>query len=181
MRSIAWEPGAGSEIAHGGETGAETRCDRPGLPAAGLTGPIKVHEMGTLTHCRAAGCGGVMSYGIFDRLGGEPTIETAVDLFYRKVLADSRVSHFFDDADMDAQRAKQKAFLSWLLGGPHDYDGNELRKAHAPLLERGLNETHFDIVAEHLKATLLELKVEGNIIAEAMIVIASTRNAILNK
>ena len=92
-----------------------------------------------------------MSYGIFDRLGGEATIETAVDLFYRKVLADPRVSHFFDDVDMDAQRAKQRAFLSWLLGGHHDYDSNELRKAHAPLIERGLNDSHFDAVAEHLR------------------------------
>ena len=62
-----------------------------------------------------------------------------------------------------------------LLGGPHDYDGNELRKAHAPLIERGLNDVHFDIVADHLRATLVELKVEGSIIAEAMIVVAGTR------
>ena len=48
-----------------------------------------------------------MTQSLFERIGGEPAVEAAVDLFYRKVLSDDAISHFFDSTDMDAQRAKQ--------------------------------------------------------------------------
>ena len=54
---------------------------------------------------------------LFDQLGGEPAVEAAVDIFYRKVLSDDRISRFFEDVDMDRQRAKQKAFLTMDLAG----------------------------------------------------------------
>ena len=38
--------------------------------------------------------------------------------FYRKVLADERISRFFDDVDMERQAAKQKAFLTMVTSGP---------------------------------------------------------------
>ena len=38
---------------------------------------------------------------IYEELGGEPAVDAAVDIFYRKVLADERISRFFDDIDMD--------------------------------------------------------------------------------
>ena len=34
-------------------------------------------------------------------IGGEAALAAAVNIFYRKVLADDRVSSFFEDADMD--------------------------------------------------------------------------------
>jgi hemoglobin len=48
---------------------------------------------------------------------------------------------------MDAQRAKQKSFLTMVFGGPHEYTGKDMRTAHAPLVEKGLNDSHFDAVA----------------------------------
>ena len=44
---------------------------------------------------------------LYERLGGEPAVSQAVEIFYRKVLSDDRISHFFDDVDMDRQIAKQ--------------------------------------------------------------------------
>ena len=38
---------------------------------------------------------------LYDRLGGASALDAAVDLFYRKVLADERISRFFDDVDME--------------------------------------------------------------------------------
>ena len=57
------------------------------------------------------------------QLGGEAAVDAAVDVFYRKVLSDDRVSAFFDDVDMDQQIAKQKAFLTMVFGGPVAYSG----------------------------------------------------------
>ena len=121
------------------------------------------------------------SSSLFERIGGAAAVEAAVDLFYRKVLADDRISHFFDSVDMDAQRAKQKAFLTMAFGGPNSYTGKDLRAAHAPLVARGLDDSHFDAVAEHLQATLDELGVAADLSEQAMAIAASTRDDVLSK
>ncbi|HED39155.1 MAG TPA: group 1 truncated hemoglobin, partial [Chromatiales bacterium] len=48
-----------------------------------------------------------MSQSVYDRIGGEAAVNAAVDLFYRKVLADDRINGFFADTDMEKQAAKQ--------------------------------------------------------------------------
>lgn len=122
-----------------------------------------------------------MSGSLYERLGGEAALTAAVDIFYRKVLADGSISHFFEDTDMDEQRAKQKSFLSMAFGGPNGYDGKDLREAHAPLVEKGLNDSHFDAVAKHLDATLRELGVADDLIGEVISIAAGTRDDVLNK
>ena len=70
---------------------------------------------------------------LYEQLGGEAAVNAAVDVFYRKVLTDDRVSHFFDDVDMDRQIAKQKGFLTMVFGGPVAYTGQgHARRACAP-------------------------------------------------
>jgi len=105
---------------------------------------------------------------LYQQLGGQNAVDTAVEVFYRKVLSDDRISHFFDDVDMDSQIAKQKAFLTMAFGGPNNYTGSDLRTAHAHLVKRGLNGDHFNAVAENLLATLQELKVPQPLIDEVM-------------
>ncbi len=101
-----------------------------------------------------------MSESLCERIGGEPAINAAVDVFYRKVLADDRISGFFDDTDMDAQRAKQKSFLTMVFGGPNEYTGKDLRTAHATLVEKGLDDSHFDAGAslDDIHADTFELR-----------------------
>ena len=121
-----------------------------------------------------------MGETLYDRLGGDAALDAAVDIFYRKVLSDDSISHFFDSVDMDAQRAKQKSFLGMVFGGPVQYSGKDLRTAHAPLVERGLNEGHFNAVAGHLQATLEELNVPADLIEEVMTLAAITHDDVLN-
>jgi hemoglobin len=142
---------------------------------------------------------------LYEQLGGAPTVDAAVDIFYRKVMADERISHFFDDVDMSRQTAKQKAFLTMAFGGPHHYTGKDMRAAHAHLrsrswksyglvrqlqtqrkhgenqgkLERGLKDSHFDAVLENLRATLVELGVAEHLIAQVNAIAESTRNDVL--
>jgi len=40
------------------------------------------------------------------------------------------------------------------FGGPNNYTGKDLRTGHAHLVERGLNDWHFDAFAELLSETL---------------------------
>ena len=122
-----------------------------------------------------------MSETLYDQLGGAAAVDAAVDIFYRKVLGDRRVSLFFDGTDMATQRAKQKAFLTMVFGGPNRYGGRDLRTAHAPLVARGLDDSHFDVVAGHLQATLDELRVPPALAREVMAVAASTRSYVLGR
>ena len=117
---------------------------------------------------------------LYDQIGGEAAVDAAVDLFYRKVLSDSSISDFFDTTDMDAQRQKQKAFLTMAFGGPNEYTGKDLRTAHAPLVEKGLNDDHFSAVAGHLQATLQELNVAPELIEQVMQIAGSTHDDVLN-
>ncbi|HEX7600417.1 MAG TPA: group 1 truncated hemoglobin [Polyangiaceae bacterium] len=122
-----------------------------------------------------------MPDSLFNRLGGEPAVDAAVDIFYRKVLADPRISAYFDATDMDAQRGKQKAFLTMAFGGPSPYQGKDLRTAHAGLVARGLSDPHFDAVARHLGATLAELGVAAPLIGEVLAIAGSTRDDVLGR
>ncbi len=115
---------------------------------------------------------------LYDRIGGAAAVDAAVDIFYRKVLADDRISEFFDTVDMAAQAAKQKAFLTMVFGGPNSYSGKDMREAHKNM---NLTETHFNAVVENLAATLTELGVADADIQEIAGIAASVKDDVLNK
>lgn len=118
---------------------------------------------------------------LFEKLGGEAAVNTAVDIFYRKVLSDYRINRFFDKTNMEEQAAKQKAFLTMAFGGPNNYSGTDMRNAHARLVKMGLDNSHFDAVMEHLSATLEELNVPEELIAQVAAIAESTRSDVLGR
>lgn len=124
---------------------------------------------------------GGMQMGLYEEIGGEAAVNAAVDVFYRKVLKDERIKRFFDGVDMEMQASKQKAFLTMAFGGPHNYTGLDMRKGHAHLVTKGLDDVHFDAVMENLGATLTELKVPGHLIARAAAIAESTRKDVLGR
>jgi hemoglobin len=123
-----------------------------------------------------------MTLSLYERIGGEPAIMAAVDLFYAKIMKDDVTRPFFEGLDMNAQVQKQIAFMSRALGGPVEYRGRNLRVAHAKLVgEKGLGDPHFDAVATHLRSTLEELGVAKDIVDEALAAIAGLRNEVLGR
>ena len=118
---------------------------------------------------------------LYERLGGEAAVNAAVDLFYSKVLDDYRINRFFDNMDMSKQAAHLKAFMTLAFGGPNAYAGRSLREGHARLVKKGLNDSHFDAVMEHLGATLTELNVPAELIAEAAALVESVRDEVLGR
>jgi hemoglobin len=116
---------------------------------------------------------------LYERIGGEPAVDAAVDVFYRKVLNDDRIARHFEAVDMSLQREKQKAFLTFAFGGPAPVSkGPGMRAAHARLK---LTEADFDAVMEHLGATLVELQVPPALISEAAAIASSVKNDVLNR
>ncbi|MDP1931823.1 MAG: group 1 truncated hemoglobin [Gammaproteobacteria bacterium] len=114
---------------------------------------------------------------VFERIGGAAAVDAAVDIFYRRVLGDDLISHFFDSVDMDRQIGKQKAFLTMAFGGPNSYTGQDMRTAHKHMQ---LKEEHFNAVAGHLAGTLQELNVAKEDIDAVMAIAASTHDDVLN-
>ncbi len=115
---------------------------------------------------------------VYEAIGGPAAVDAAVDIFYRKVLADDRVSEFFDTVDMQEQHAKQKAFLTMAFGGPNGYTGKDMREAHAHMK---LTEVHFNAVAENLVATLEELSVPQEHIDSIVEIAVSVKADVLNQ
>ena len=82
---------------------------------------------------------------------------------------------------MEDQIVKQKAFFTMAFGGPNNYTGSDMRNAHARLVKMGLNNDHFNVVMEHLGATMQELNVPHELIVEAASIAESVRNDVLGK
>jgi hemoglobin len=118
---------------------------------------------------------------LFEQLGGSPAVDAVVETFYRFVLTDDRISHFFDDVDMDRQIVKQKAFLTMVFGGPVAYSGKDMREGHRHLVARGLNDAHVDAVIELLGKALAEHGVAAERIAQVAAIADSVRNDVLNR
>lgn len=115
---------------------------------------------------------------LYERLGGAAAVNAAVDKFYVRVLADKRINSFFEGLDMVAQANKQKAFLTMVFGGPHNYSGKDMRAGHAHL---GLTDEHFNAVVENLGATLKDMGVGDKDIAEVAAIAETTRKDVLNR
>lgn len=118
---------------------------------------------------------------LYERIGGDFTINAAVDTFYGKVLSDPRINYFFENISMDAQMRKLKGFLNVATGGRGLYTGRAMRESHAKLVEKGLNDTHVDILIEHMESTLRELDTPQSMIDEVITVIESYRDDVLGR
>lgn len=113
---------------------------------------------------------------LYERLGGRDAIETVVDEFYDRVLADPQLRPYFEDVDMARQRAHQTTFIAAVTGGPATYDGDDMREAHVDL---DLSADDFAAVAGHLDDALAACGVDDADREAVMTEVASLKPAIL--
>jgi hemoglobin len=120
---------------------------------------------------------------LYERIGGEATVDAALEIFYKKVLDDQSLMAFFRNTDMDRLLEKQKAFLTLAFGGPSNYTywQRGLRNAHRTAVEEGMNDQHFDKVMLYLEDTLKQLSISAEIISEVIAVVEATRKHVLNR
>ena len=117
---------------------------------------------------------------LFSLIGGSQTVEAAIDAFFRRVLADESINHFFAGADIAHLRAHQTMFVSALLGGPEPYTGRDIGTAHAHLQPR-LNDTHFDAFLQHFRASLKDVGVKDEKVERVMRLLEGQRSTVLNR
>ncbi|ELZ98752.1 cyanoglobin [Haloferax mucosum ATCC BAA-1512] len=119
-----------------------------------------------------------MQTSIYSEIGGREAVEAVVSDFYDRVLADGTVAHYFDDMDMAKQHAHQVQFISAVAGGPVEYDGRDMREAHAHL---SLSGDDFDAIASHLEAALRANGVDESNRRAILDEVAALRAPILNR
>ena len=115
---------------------------------------------------------------LYEKLGGEAAVDKAVELFYQKVLSDEDLMEFFVEVNMDQLKRHQKNFFTMALGGPNQYTGRDMRKAHQHLK---LDDLHFDLIKKHLAETLKEVGAQENQVQTVMNTVEPLRNDVLNR
>ncbi|WP_428908198.1 group I truncated hemoglobin [Niallia sp. Krafla_26] len=119
-----------------------------------------------------------MSQSLYEKFGGEESISKVVDYFYDLVLKDETVRQFFEHTDMEKQRSHQTKFISFALGGPNQYSGKSMAKAHEGM---NLQEDHFQAIVHHLHDALAHFGISEGDIDEALTKVATLKDDILNK
>jgi two-component system, chemotaxis family, sensor kinase CheA len=117
---------------------------------------------------------------IYERMGGASAVDAAVELLYRKIDKDPEFARFFDGVNMILLQGRQTEFMIKALGGPDEYEGQDLRVAHQKAVQDGLGAEHFEKVAQYLKESLVDLEIESSLIDEVLAVVGTTRNDVLN-
>lgn len=113
----------------------------------------------------------------YERIGGASSVKAAVEVFYDKVLADPELAGYFTDVNMAEQRRHLALMLAVVLGGPNEYAGRGLAEAHQPLQ---IPVAHYVKVGEHLTATLTELGVPADIIADVQTVLGQVQDQVVS-
>ncbi|WP_053363661.1 group 1 truncated hemoglobin [Bacillus sp. FJAT-27251] len=120
-----------------------------------------------------------MEQSLYEKLGGEEAIGKVVDYFYNElVLKDESVNHYFEHTDMDKQRRHQTKFISFALGGPNQYSGQSMAKAHEGM---NIQPEHFEAIVKHLHDALAHYGVSERDIDTALTKVATLKDDIMYK
>lgn len=118
---------------------------------------------------------------LYTDLGGDEALVVALDAFYVKVLADPRVSGYFENVDVERVKHAQRDFLAMAFGGPNRYEGRDLRAAHARARRRGLDDEGYEVFMGHFRTTLEDLGVDEPRILEVMAIADSGKDEVLGR
>lgn len=120
---------------------------------------------------------------LYDRLGGQPAVQTVAGNLVDTILADSRVNKWFTHAaaspeNAAAYKAKLTEFLCQNTGGPCHYTGPDMFNAH-----RGRNVTSdaFDAVVQDLVTVLDKLNVPAKEKNDLLAVLGPLKSSIVQK
>jgi len=102
---------------------------------------------------------------LYERIGGGRAVSEVVEEFYRGMLNDPMLAHYFDGLDIRRVKAHQYAFLTAASSGPRHYVGRPLAHAHSGLRITG---EHFDRALSHLAAAMAEAGVKSEEIGQVI-------------
>jgi hemoglobin len=116
---------------------------------------------------------------LYEMVGGRSKINTAVELFYQKVLADESLRPFFEKVGIGHLRERQGMFVSMLLGGQVVYTGKDIHAAHEQPRKMGMNESHFNMFLKYFRESLEEVGVLPERLDKVIKLLEASRDAVL--
>jgi hemoglobin len=118
-----------------------------------------------------------MKSTIYDEIGGAPAVDTVVEAFYQRLLADPDLIGYFEGRDMARLKAHQRALVTVALGGTsQEYTGKMMHQAHAGL---AITSEAFDKVLDHLAAVLAEAGVPAVTTAKILAILQPLRTDVV--
>ena len=115
---------------------------------------------------------------LFNKLGGQQGLEQIVDEFYKRILADNTLNHYFAHTDMVKQRHQQVAFFAKIFEGPDQYAGRSMEQTHTGMK---LQQQHFDAIAKHLSEAVAVRGVSPEDAKAVLTRVGTLKDAILNR
>jgi hemoglobin len=115
---------------------------------------------------------------LYESMGGETAIRSAVAHFADNVVADDRINFTFAEANMDKFRQLLFEQLCNLSGGPCKYTGRDMRTSHVKL---HINNAEFNALAEDLYIGLDQAGVPYRLQNKLMALLAPMQHEIVSK
>ena len=112
---------------------------------------------------------------LYERLGGYDAIAAVADILLPRLESDAQLGRFWvNRGDDGIAREKQLLvdYLSASAGGPLLYTGRDMLSSHKGM---GITESDWQILIDHLKASLAELQVPQQEQDDVLAFIDSTR------
>ena len=115
---------------------------------------------------------------LYESMGGEPALRTAVEHFADLVQTDDRINFTFAEADMSKFKKLIFEQLCNLSGGPCKYTGRDMRTSHVKL---NINNAEFNALAEDLYIALDRAGIPYRLQNKLMALLAPMQHEIVKK
>jgi hemoglobin len=143
-----------------------------------------MYPRGCLVRLAAISALALMSAGaradktLYESMGGEPALRSAVEHFADLVQTDDRINFTFAEADMSKFRKLIFEQLCNLSGGPCKYTGRDMRTSHTKL---NINNAEFNALAEDLYIALDRAGIPYRLQNKLMALLAPMQHDIVTK
>ena len=115
---------------------------------------------------------------LLERIGGMETLNKGIDIFYEKLSLDPKLIEFFYPLNAKQESAESKAYLAHKFGAFPNYQssypyraGNEIKRMTAEDVK---------LVNAHLRATLVELRIDDDLIEEIMDLLTKSKEEVMS-
>jgi hemoglobin len=115
---------------------------------------------------------------LFEQIGGEPVLKSAVDEFAKIILDDKRINFAFAGTNMDIFKSRLYSQLCDLSGGGCKYTGRDMHTAHAKL---DVTNTEFNALAEDLYKAMDKVGVSYRVQNKLVALLAPMQKDIVKK
>ena len=120
----------------------------------------------------------LFSKTLYDRLGAENFFGKFGELLGHKILKDSLLGPKYSQTDFQKVHERRMQLFKTMFGGPGKYEGRDMKSAHSG---QQLSDQQFDHFVNVFEEALAELKVNDNLIKEALAMVETMRPDVLSK